>query len=253
MQRLLMLPVYRRHLQLRGDLQEVMIGYSDSNKESGSLQSAWALYRAQAAVADVGRRMGVGDADLPRPRRGGRPRRRPGQPRHPRPAARHRRRPAAHHRAGRDDRRPLRPSRHRRAPPRASPQRRPADQLRGRGRPAGAGLGTRPRPAGRARLPALPRPGLRDAGVPDLLRAGDADRGDRRSSRSRSRPPRRGGAAGIDELRAIPWVFSWMQSRHTLPGWYGLGGAVAEYLAEHPDDLDRCCGPCTSAGRSGAP
>ncbi len=52
-----------------------------------------------------------------------------------------------------------------------------------------------------------------------------------------SRPPRRGGAAGIDELRAIPWVFSWMQSRHTLPGWYGLGGAVAEYLAEHPDDL----------------
>ncbi len=28
-----------------------------------------------------------------------------------------------------------------------------------------------------------------------------------------------------------------MQSRHTLPGWYGLGGAVAEHLAEHPDDL----------------
>ncbi len=55
-----MLPVYRKHLQLRGDLQEVMIGYSDSNKESGPLQSAWALYRAQAAVADVGRRMGVG-------------------------------------------------------------------------------------------------------------------------------------------------------------------------------------------------
>ncbi len=54
-----MLPVYRKHLQLRGDVQEVMIGYSDSNKESGPLQSAWALYRAQAAVADVGRRMGV--------------------------------------------------------------------------------------------------------------------------------------------------------------------------------------------------
>ncbi|HTC19393.1 MAG TPA: phosphoenolpyruvate carboxylase, partial [bacterium] len=28
----------------------------------------------------------------------------------------------------------------------------------------------------------------------------------------------------------IPWVFAWMQSRHTLPGWYGLGGAVEEYL-----------------------
>src|SRR6202035_4092291 len=52
-----------------------------------------------------------------------------------------------------------------------------------------------------------------------------------------SRPTRRGAAKGIDELRAIPWVFSWMQSRHTLPGWYGLGSAVTDYLADHPDDM----------------
>src|SRR5208282_3093504 len=52
-----------------------------------------------------------------------------------------------------------------------------------------------------------------------------------------SRPARRGPASGIDQLRAIPWVFSWMQSRHTLPGWYGLGSAVGDYLADHGGTL----------------
>jgi len=51
-----------------------------------------------------------------------------------------------------------------------------------------------------------------------------------------SRPARRseGKPVGIDQLRAIPWVFSWMQSRHTLPGWFGLGTAVADEVREHP-------------------
>src|SRR5208282_573571 len=52
-----------------------------------------------------------------------------------------------------------------------------------------------------------------------------------------SRPARRGPASGIDELRAIPFVFSWMQSRHTLPGWYGLGSAVSEFLETRAGDL----------------
>ncbi len=55
-QRLLSLPIYRQHLRLRGDLQEVMVGYSDSNKESGFLQSAWALYRAQRELGEMSRR-----------------------------------------------------------------------------------------------------------------------------------------------------------------------------------------------------
>jgi phosphoenolpyruvate carboxylase len=45
-----------------------------------------------------------------------------------------------------------------------------------------------------------------------------------------SRPARRKQSDRLEDLRAIPWVFAWMQSRYTLPGWYGLGTAVEAYL-----------------------
>ncbi len=48
-------PAYRSHLRRRGDRQEVMLGYSDSNKESGYLAANWLLHRAQAALAGVAR------------------------------------------------------------------------------------------------------------------------------------------------------------------------------------------------------
>jgi phosphoenolpyruvate carboxylase len=52
-------PLYRRQLAARGSLQEVMIGYSDSNKDAGILASSWALYRGQEALAAVFREANV--------------------------------------------------------------------------------------------------------------------------------------------------------------------------------------------------
>ena len=52
-------PRYRRHLASRGNRQEVMLGYSDSNKESGFLAAVWMLYRAQATLAEVAKRHGI--------------------------------------------------------------------------------------------------------------------------------------------------------------------------------------------------
>ncbi|MEA5464465.1 phosphoenolpyruvate carboxylase [Leptothoe sp. PORK10 BA2] len=51
-----------------------------------------------------------------------------------------------------------------------------------------------------------------------------------------SRPSRRGGKKDLPSLRAIPWVFSWTQARFLLPSWYGVGTALKEFIAEEPEN-----------------
>jgi phosphoenolpyruvate carboxylase len=46
-----------------------------------------------------------------------------------------------------------------------------------------------------------------------------------------SRPARRGVARDLNDLRAIPWGFGWMQSRHVIPGWFGVGHALERFAA----------------------
>lgn len=55
------------------------------------------------------------------------------------------------------------------------------------------------------------------------------------NSRIGSRPARRTGGASLDDLRAIPWVFSWTQNRFYLPGWYGAGAALERMREEEPE------------------
>jgi len=51
-----------------------------------------------------------------------------------------------------------------------------------------------------------------------------------------SRPASRKKTTAIGDLRAIPWVFSWAQCRLMLPGWFGFGSAVKAYIDAHPKD-----------------
>ncbi|WP_299365174.1 phosphoenolpyruvate carboxylase [Winogradskyella sp.] len=54
-----------------------------------------------------------------------------------------------------------------------------------------------------------------------------------------SRPARRTGQRSLDDLRSIPWVFSWSQSRFNLTGWFGMGEALETFRKQNPEDYNR--------------
>jgi phosphoenolpyruvate carboxylase len=53
-----------------------------------------------------------------------------------------------------------------------------------------------------------------------------------------SRPARRTASRSLEDLRAIPWVFGWMQSRHAVPAWFGVGYAIHRFSASSPGQAE---------------
>jgi phosphoenolpyruvate carboxylase len=242
LEQLLADPRYRRHLAGRGDRQEVMLGYSDSNKESGFLAAVWMLYRAQSQLAVVARRHGI-ELTLFHGRggaigRGGGPTNRAILAQAPRSidgrfkmteqgemiAASYANLAIAEHHLG------LVGS----AVAVASTQEHDecVDGADGRGAVAMDELSELARRAYRSLV--YEEPGFERffRAVTPLAELSTMALG--------SRPARRGAVgettpvnSGIDSLRAIPWVFSWSQARIGLPAWYGLGSALEAFEKAH--------------------
>ncbi len=229
-------PVYRRLVKSRGDVQEVMLGYSDSNKDGGYTTSTWELYKAETALIDVFERHKV-------------------------------RLRLFHGRGGSVGRGG--------GPSYQAILAQPAGALQGairiteQGEVIAAKYSTAD--VGRRNLETMAA-----ATLEGTLLAGKAAKppadylicmdeisqaafaayrglvyetegfetffrestvvGEIANLNIGSRPASRKKSTKIEDLRAIPWVFSWSQCRVMLPGWFGFGSAVAAWRARHPDD-----------------
>jgi phosphoenolpyruvate carboxylase len=231
-------PAYRSRLAARGDRQEVMLGYSDSNKESGFLAAAWLLHQAQGSLAEAARARGV-ELTLFHGRggalgRGGGPTNRailgqaPGSV---------------------DGRLRLTEQGEVIAANYANPTiaRRHLEQMTGAvllastsehdaqleralaaGAPIMAELGATARRAYRSLVHDDPGFASFFRDITPIRELSDLRLGSRPAARGR-----RDEAPTIDSLRAIPWTFAWSQARINLPGWYGLGHALEAYRAAH--------------------
>jgi|694.fasta_scaffold17717_2 phosphoenolpyruvate carboxylase len=232
MDRLLGLPVYSRLLGSRGALQEVMLGYSDSNKDGGFLTSGWSLYRAEIKLTEVFARHGV-TLRLFHGRGGS---------------------------VGRGG-----------GPSYQAILAQPQGAVQGQIRITEQGeviaskyanpdLGRRNLEIlAAATLEATLLPHQHDNPRPEFLAAMDtlsatAFKAYRRmvyetpgferyfwestviseiaALNIGSRPASRKKTTAIEDLRAIPWVFSWAQCRLMLPGWFGFGAAIAAWKEE---------------------
>ncbi|MEZ4712587.1 MAG: phosphoenolpyruvate carboxylase [Caldilineaceae bacterium] len=222
--------VYQQHLAERGQQQQIMIGYSDSNKDGGYLRANWMLFTAQRALAKVCDEYGV-------------------------------KLTLFHGRGGSIGRGG--------GPANRAILAQPPESVRGRikiteqgevvsGRYANSALAHR-------HLEQLVNAVLLSSGRrPQYTQEEDwAQLMDLLSTRAHakyrslvekpefiryfhdatpidqidalnigSRPARRKATQSIDDLRAIPWVFAWTQSRVNLPSWYGVGAAITSWIIE---------------------
>jgi len=234
LEELLAVPLVREGVARRGDRLEVMLGYSDSNKDGGFLTSVWELAKAQKEIVATCARHGVAVRFF-------------------------------HGRGGSVSRGG--------APTGRAIAAQPAETVDGQMRVTEQGEVVSGKYSNRGtasyQLELLSASVLAHTlKSPHESRAGDSERFvevmDRLSEASQaayrdlllsegfldyfqaaspveelallkigSRPARRFGASGIADLRAIPWVFAWSQNRHLLTGWYGLGTALDRFLWDY--------------------
>ncbi|AWN47340.1 phosphoenolpyruvate carboxylase [Methylobacterium terrae] len=227
MRALLKTPVVRRSARQQGGVQEVMIGYSDSNKDGGFVASNWELAKAQRLLTQVGEQAGIGIAFF-------------------------------HGRGGSVSRGG--------APTARAIAAQPPGSIRGRFRTTEQGEVVSFKYANRGtaayQMELLASAVLAHAldgaapetpaANPDFDDAMEALSGASRAAYARllthpdlvtyfgaaspldeiallnigSRPARRFGARSLADLRAIPWVFAWSQNRHGITGWYGVGSGL---------------------------
>lgn len=232
---------YRAHLKTRHMIQEVMVGYSDSNKDGGYLAANWHLYCGQKSMVESANRKGVFLRFF-------------------------------HGMGGTIDRGGGASFRSLRAQPHAAPGGRiriteqgevvslkysnPDIALRNLEQLASAVIGGQCLPLAEfdpARL-------ARWEAILDRLSASSLSNYRKlvyetpefvdyfweatpidliEHLRIGSRPTRRQATRDIRQMRAIPWVFSWTQSRHLLSTWYGLGHALEEFCSSGDDALEQ--------------
>ena len=222
------LEIYRAHLATSGDEQIVMIGYSDSNKDGGFLAANWALYQAQEAITRVCRddevKLTLFHGRGGTVARGGGPANRAIRAQPPGTVngrfrvteqgesivARYSDPELAHRHLEQITSAVILAS---------APDARSSDEVRAEWRAAMTAMSSVARDIYRALV--YETPGFIDfwrAATP-LDEINHLSIGSRPASRA-------GGDLQITRIRAISWVFSWMQSRFNLPSWYGLGTAL---------------------------
>ncbi|MCZ2817683.1 phosphoenolpyruvate carboxylase [Modestobacter sp. VKM Ac-2984] len=231
-------PLYRALVANRGDDQEVMLGYSDSNKDGGYLAANWALYRAELALVEVARANGIrlrlfhgrgGTVG-----RGGGPSYEAIRAQPPGSVAGALRITEQGEVIAAKYASPDLARRNLEALVAATLESTLLD-IEGLGADAEEvyalldDLAARAQGAYRALVHETP-------GFVEWFRAATPIR-ELAELNIGSRPPSRKAGDKIADLRAIPWVFSWSQARIMLPGWYGTGTALESWVDGSPERL----------------